>query len=117
MLGNLTIMIIIGSYTLFIRRLMVQDSRDKLSWLDKIDAGALKVKLGMALIGVSSVHLLEAFIKAEELSMEVFMKMTIIHMVFVISTFAIAWISMKKYGTSPTSQPIIEDPERTDQEN
>ncbi len=42
MLGNLTIMIIIGSYALFIRRLMVLDSRDKLFWLDKIDAGPSK---------------------------------------------------------------------------
>ena len=103
MLANLTIMIIIGSYTLFIRRLMVTDSRDKLSWLDHIDAGALKGKLGMALIGVSSVHLLEAFIKAEELGMETFLKMTGIHLVFVVSTLVVAWISIAKYGKTDSS--------------
>ena len=98
MLANLTIMITIGSYTLFIRRLTIRDSRDRLSWLDHIDAGALKVKLGMALIGVSSIHLLEAFIKADELAMETFLKMTGIHLVFVVSTLVIAWISIAKYG-------------------
>lgn len=98
MLANLTIMITIGSYTLFIRRLTVRDSRDRLSWLDHIDAGALKVKLGMALIGVSSIHLLEVFIKADQYSMETFIKMTTIHMVFVISTLVVAWISVAKYG-------------------
>ena len=104
MLANLTIMIIIGSYTLFIRRLMVSDNRDKLSWLDHIDAGALKVKLGMALIGVSSVHLLEAFIKADELSMETFYKMIGIHLVFVVSTLVVAWISVAKYGKTKSSR-------------
>ena len=98
MLANLTIMILIGSYTLFIRRVTVRDKRDKLSWLDEIDAGALKVKLGMALIGVSSVHLLEAFIEADALTMEVFIKQISIHMVFVISTVGIAWIGTFGHG-------------------
>lgn len=100
MLANLTIMITVGSYSLFIRRLTIRDSRDRLTWLDHIDAGALKVKLGMALIGVSSVHLLEAFIKVDEISMEAFYKMAGIHMVFVISTLVVAFIGVMKYGPS-----------------
>lgn len=105
MLANLTIMITIGSYTLFIRRLAIRNSRDRLSWLDHIDAGALKVKLGMALIGVSSIHLLDAFIRADELTMETFIKMTVIHLVFVVSTVAVAWISITKYGGKLSIMP------------
>ena len=110
MLANLTIMITIGSYTLFIRRLTIRDSRDRLSWLDHIDAGALKVKLGMALIGVSSIHLLEAFIKADELAMDTFLKMTGIHLVFVVSTLVIAWISIAKYGNHSGLDNDDDDP-------
>ena len=40
MLANLTIMITVGSYSLFIRRLTIRDARDRLTWLDQIDAGA-----------------------------------------------------------------------------
>lgn len=104
MLANLTVMIMIGSYTLFIRRLTIREPRDRLSWVDKIDAGALKVKLGMALIGVSSVHLLEAFINASELPMETFYKVIGIHLVFVISTLVVAWISVAMYGQEKSKE-------------
>jgi len=51
-----------------------------------------KVKLATAIIGISSIHLLKTFINAENLTDKVLMWQTIIHMTFVFSAVAIAYI-------------------------
>lgn len=91
MIGNLIIMIMLGGYALFVRRLEQRHDR-RLEWLDHVDAVALKVKISMSLIGVSSVHLLEVFVNADQMSTELLFKKLAIHVVFVLSTVAIAWI-------------------------
>jgi len=51
----------------------------------------LKVKLGMAIIGISSIHLLKTFINAANYDEKVLMWQTIIHITFLLSALAIAW--------------------------
>lgn len=96
MVGNLLVMIMIGGYSLFIRKLQIADESKRLTWLDHIDPATLKVKLGMALIGVSSIHLLESFIGSPDKSWIELSKLIVIHLVFVISTIGIALIGRKK---------------------
>jgi uncharacterized protein (TIGR00645 family) len=50
----------------------------------------LKVKLGTAIIGISSIHLLKTFINAENYSDKTLMWQTIIHVAFLASAIAIA---------------------------
>ena len=52
----------------------------------------LKVKLATATIGISSVHLLATFIEARSLSEKTMLWQTIIHLAFVASAVAIAFI-------------------------
>ncbi len=51
----------------------------------------MKVKLSMALIGISSVHLLKTFIEAPNLTQQTMMWQVIIHMAFVLSAMAMAY--------------------------
>jgi uncharacterized protein (TIGR00645 family) len=51
----------------------------------------LKVKLGTAIIGISSIHLLKTFINAANYSEKVLMWQTIIHIAFLLSAIAIAF--------------------------
>lgn len=62
MIANLLIMVIIGGYETFVSRLDLKGHPDQPEWLSHVNAGILKVKLAMALIGISSVHLLKSFI-------------------------------------------------------
>jgi len=50
----------------------------------------LKVKLGLSIIGISSIHLLKTFINAANYSEKVLMWQTIIHVTFLLSALAIA---------------------------
>ncbi len=92
MISNLLIMVIVGGYETFVSRLNLAGHPDEPDWLSHVNANLLKVKLATAIIGISSIHLLKTFINAENLSHEVMMWQTIIHMAFVASAIAIAYI-------------------------
>src|SRR5690606_15643021 len=64
MISNLLIMVIVGGYETFVSRLGLNGHRDQPEWLSHVNAGVLKVKLAMAIIGISSIHLLRTFIEA-----------------------------------------------------
>jgi uncharacterized protein (TIGR00645 family) len=94
MIANLLIMVIVGGYETFVSRLNLKDHPDQPEWLSHVNAGILKVKLAMALIGISSIHLLKTFINAGSSSISertIFWQVTI-HITFVLSAVALAWI-------------------------
>ena len=64
MISNLLIMVIVGGYETFVSRLGLQGHPDQPEWLSHVNASVLKVKLAMAIIGISSIHLLKTFIAA-----------------------------------------------------
>jgi uncharacterized protein (TIGR00645 family) len=92
LIGNLLIMVIISGYENFVSRINLRETDDKLAWVGKIDAGTLKIKLAVAIVAISSIHLLKGFMKAGELSGNKLMWMTIIHLTFVVSALLLAWI-------------------------
>ncbi|MFW5432667.1 MAG: TIGR00645 family protein [Methylophilaceae bacterium] len=92
MISNLLIMVIVGGYETFVSRLNLSGHPDEPDWLSHVNANLLKVKLATAIIGISSIHLLKTFINAENLSNDVMMWQTFIHMAFVASAIAIAYI-------------------------
>ena len=91
MIANLLIMVIIGGYETFVSRLDLEGHPDQPEWLSHVNAGVLKVKLAMALIGISSIHLLKTFINAEHLADRVIVAQVGIHIAFLASAIAIAW--------------------------
>src|SRR5215211_7235873 len=91
MIANLLIMVIVGGYETFVSRLNLEGHRDQPEWLSHVNAGVLKVKLATALIGISSIHLLQTFIEADRLTDRRMMWQVIIHLTFVVSAFMLAW--------------------------
>jgi uncharacterized protein (TIGR00645 family) len=91
MISNLLIMVIVGGYETFVSRLNLEGHPDQPEWLDHVNASVLKVKLGTAIIGISSIHLLKTFINAANYDEKVLMWQTIIHIAFLLSAIAIAY--------------------------
>lgn len=90
MISNLLIMVIIGGYETFVSRLGLDGHPDQPEWLSHVNASVLKVKLAMAIIGISSIHLLKTFINAANYEPETIVAQTCIHIVFLLSALAIA---------------------------
>ncbi len=67
MISNLLIMVIVGGYETFVSRLELEGHPDQPEWLSHVNASVLKIKRAMAIIGISSIHLLRTFIEAGDL--------------------------------------------------
>ena len=117
MISNLLMMVIVGGYETFVSRLRLEGHPDQPEWLSHVNASVLKVKLAMAIIGISSIHLLKTFIAAgtlnglpfcppellasaaanigatrcSTLTTDGVLWQTIIHCVFILSAIGIAW--------------------------
>lgn len=91
MIANLLIMVIVGGYETFVSRLNVDNHPDQPEWLDHVNASVLKVKLSMAIISISSIHLLQTFINASKLSPDTMMWQLLIHIGFILSAIGVAY--------------------------
>lgn len=91
MVLNLLVMVIIGGYATFVSRMNLESHEDRPDWLEKIDAGTLKVKLAGALVGISGIHLLKSFININNKDFEQVKWQIVIHVVFLFSTLMLAY--------------------------
>ena len=117
MISNLLVMVIVGGYETFVSRLDLDGHPDQPEWLSHVNASVLKVKLAMAIIGISSIHLLKTFIavgplnglpfcppemvataaanlgegRCSALTADGVLWQTLIHIVFILSAIGIAW--------------------------
>lgn len=92
LVGNLLIMVVLSGYENFVSRLEVAEGDDGLSWMGKVDAGTLKVKVAASIVAISSIHLLKAFVNAHEIANEKLMWLVIIHLTFVVSALLVAMV-------------------------
>lgn len=95
MVANLVIMVVIGGYETFVSRLDLDGKADKPEWLSHVNAGVLKIKLGTALVSISSIHLLKTFIEVREVAANIpndaIRWQVIIHSIFLVSAIMLAW--------------------------
>jgi uncharacterized protein (TIGR00645 family) len=108
MISNLLMMVIVGGYETFVSRLKLEGHPDQPEWLSHVNASVLKIKLAMAIIGISSIHLLRTFIEAGSLGSAKttytengVMWQTIIHLVFIVSAIGIA--AVDRMSQAPNS--------------
>jgi uncharacterized protein (TIGR00645 family) len=110
MISNLLVMVIVGGYETFVSRLKLEGHPDQPEWLSHVNASVLKIKLAMAIIGISSIHLLRTFIEAGNLggtgrttnyTESGVMWQTLIHLTFIISAVGIAYVDRVSNGTPP----------------
>ena len=93
MISNLLIMVIVGGYETFVSRMNLRGHPDEPEWLGHVNASILKIKLGVAIIGISSIHLLKTFINAQNFDEKTLIAQSGIHFMFLLSALAIAWIN------------------------
>ena len=124
MIANLLIMVIIGGYETFVSKINLNGHPDQPEWLSHVNANVLKVKLAMAIIGISSIHLLKTFIEVgnmtdagsgQEVTDENYTSLgvlwqVVIHMVFIVSAVALAAIDRMSKSTAHPATPPAHTP-------
>lgn len=93
MICSLLIITIMGGHQIYIRRFQENLYEAGPSWLRRVDTIVLKVKMGLAFTGVSSVMILKDLVSTTIVPPEVWITHLSIHMVFMVSTLitAIVW--------------------------
>jgi len=91
MVANLLTMVVIGGYATFVSKLDLEGHPDRPDWLSHVDPGTIKIKLAASLIGISSIHLLKAFVNVSNTSPEHIQWQILIHMTFLGSAILLAW--------------------------
>ena len=90
LVASLVVMVIISGYENFVSRFDNADG--EISWLGKIDAASLKIKVASTIVAISSIHLLQVFLNTASYTNETIMWLTIVHMAFVFSALLLAYI-------------------------
>ena len=92
LVGGLLVMVMFSGYENFISQMDIDEGKEKLNWLGKMDSGSLKMKVAASIVAISSIHLLKIFMSADKYSTDYLMWFVIIHMTFVVSAFAMGYL-------------------------
>jgi len=82
----------LSSYANYLSRLDIQSVSAQLGWLAKLDAGSVKVKVAVAIVVISAINLLQAFLEIEDITDDKLLWRVIVHLTFVTSALALAWL-------------------------
>ena len=92
LVGGLLVMVMFSGYENFVSQLDINEGKEKLSWLGKMDATSLKNKVAASIVAISSILLLRVFMDAKNVPDNKLMWYVIIHLTFVLSAFVMGYL-------------------------
>jgi uncharacterized protein (TIGR00645 family) len=84
LVASLVVMVMISSYENFIGR-FDEGGNTGLSWLGKLDSGSLKIKVAASIVAISSIHLLQIFLKLDMYEDSKVVFSIVLHLTFIAS--------------------------------
>lgn len=92
LVASLIVMVMISGYENFVSRF--DEADDQVSFLGKLDAGSLKIKVASSIVAISSIHLLQVFLNANQYTEGKLMWLTLIHLAFVVSAVMLGYLEV-----------------------
>ncbi|MFC3072416.1 TIGR00645 family protein [Shinella pollutisoli] len=90
LVASLILMVMIAGYENFVSRFDETDA--DVSFLGKLDAGSLKIKVASSIVAISSIHLLQVFLNAQQYTDAKLMWLTLMHLAFVVSAVLLGFL-------------------------
>ena len=88
LVGGLLVMVMMSGYENFVSELDSKGEGETLSWLGKMDASSLKMKVAASIVAIYSIHMLRVFMNMDNVDSEKLMWYVIVHLTFVASAFS-----------------------------
>ena len=85
LVASLVMIVVLSSYDSLVDRLSNEAEQEDMRWVGRTDYANLKLKVATAMVAISSIHLLQVFLKLENYAQEAVMWRTAIHVVFVLA--------------------------------
>jgi uncharacterized protein (TIGR00645 family) len=101
LIAVLLLIIVFSGYENFVSKLSIGEHEDRPAWMGKVSFSDLKMKLISAIVAISAVELLKAFLLSQTLSNTQIAWKLAIHLTFVVSGLLFAasdWISENRKG-------------------
>ncbi|MCX7373932.1 MAG: YqhA family protein [Alphaproteobacteria bacterium] len=106
LVASLVTMVIIASYDSLVSPLDANVEGQRKLWVKKLNPGNLKLKLSLAIVGVSSIHLLQLFLKLEDYSDRDLTWAMAIHGLFVVCALVLGILDrLEAKSKSAASKP------------
>lgn len=84
LIASLVVIVALASFDSLVARLNRDEADDDLRWVTRTDHSNLKIKVATAIVAISSIHLLQVFLKVETYPEHTVFWQVVIHMVFVV---------------------------------
>src|SRR5579871_1502981 len=85
LVAGLIVMVMLSGYENFVSRLDIDEAEKAISWLGKLDAGTLKLKVAAYIVAISAIQLLKGYMDINLVPNDKLLWMTVIHLTFVVS--------------------------------
>jgi uncharacterized protein (TIGR00645 family) len=107
LVASLVVMVAIASYDSMVSRLDKNAKDEGVDWVaEGVDPGNLKIKLATAIVAISSIHLLQIFLKVEQYSDREITWGLAIHTLFLLGGVALA-VMDKLEGTTKAMKKAV----------
>ncbi|MEZ5925597.1 MAG: TIGR00645 family protein [Hyphomicrobiaceae bacterium] len=98
LVASLIVMVMISGYENFVSRF--DQANTELTWLGKLDAGSLKIKVASAIVAISSIHLLQIFLNASKYANDKIMWSLLLHITFIASAVFLGVLDRMMHTTA-----------------
>lgn len=108
LVASLIVMVMISGYENFVSRFDEEGESD-VSFLGKLDSGSLKIKVASSIVAISSIHLLQVFLNANQYDNWKLVLLTAMHIAFVISAVMLGMLERIMYYMKPKNTSAKDD--------
>ena len=107
LIASLVMIVVLSSYDSMVDRLTHEAEQEDLQWVARTNYGNLKLKVATAMVAISSIHLLQVFLKLEDYSQEGIMWRVVIHVVFVFAALLLGLLdNITQHGKAEENESV-----------
>ena len=107
LIASLVMIVVLSSYDSLVDRLAGEAEKEELRWVGRTDYANLKLKVATAIVAISSIHLLQVFLKVDNYTQEGVMLRLAIHAVFVLGALLLGVLDrVTRHGKAEENESV-----------
>lgn len=107
LIASLVMIVMLSSYDTLVDRLASEAEEEDMSWVGRTDYSNLKIKVATAMVAISSIHLLQVFLKVEDYSQESIMWRVAIHALFLVGALLLGLLDrITRHGEAGKNESV-----------
>ena len=107
LIASLVMIVALSSYDSLVARLSSEAEEEDMRWVGRTDYANLKLKVATAIVAISSIHLLQVFLKVESYTQEGVMWRMAIHFLFVLGALMLGVLDrITRHGKAEANESV-----------